>query len=554
MGGTQSKKKVSNERFKKELDQIAADYIFTLNYTDLRDLAKDKYCDKLVILTTKIFEQKLQHTHTITYLEQKMSGDENISKTKTEKILTLKPGDIKQFDIKKGAGFQRKKRLCIGLAEFYVKIGHLFSAIYHTLNIPAPQDRNRIVARNPVGRIGPLHPSGKAKRKGFCSRRYTALKPHHVHAGQFEVGICSVNKGGENVADLVGMPSLRDLYVDVYNYGQHAKNEGKFIDMSSSAKKDFKNDLYTFYRAFTGKSTVPPHINDFSDIKLKDYADTSSCAEKDAHGAGLRRSKFNYDPKDPLFAEYGRHLAQMLNTAHTTQNKLLDVLNVIFKKKEGRWTINPNLTQKKLDEQVRKTRKIIVNLYSRCEEDFRKGVKLFDAITASKDFEKYTRRKENLKHQEAKFVAGQPRLFKGEEQYQKERLTQAQTRYREIRKKTQPGVFPAPKRFYKASKFLGKVPGYAFRHGSLGQGYYKDTTIGPPVQRGIAFIPGPVAGAPVHPPRVDGRGYVYRIGPQGLGYYLDNPQGLVGGIGAKTGTVFGSGWGSGRAPIGGRRR
>ena len=258
MGGTQSKKHVSNKKFAEELNQIAADYIFSLNYKDLRNLAKGEYCEKLVILTTKIFEQYLQHTHTVTYLEQKMSGDENIGKTKTEKILTLKPGDITQFDIKKGAGLQRKKRLCIGLAKFYIKIGHLFSAIYHTLNIPAPQDRR-------PGQIGPLSPSKNknANRKGLCSRRYTALKPHYVSGGQYDVRICSVNKGRENVADLVGMPSLRDLYVDVYNYGQNVKNIGEFIDMSSSAKKDFKNDLYTFYRAFTGKSTVPPHINDF---------------------------------------------------------------------------------------------------------------------------------------------------------------------------------------------------------------------------------------------------------------------------------------------------
>ena len=348
------------------------------------------------------------------------------------------------------------------------------------------------------------------------------------------------------------MPSLHDLYIDVYNYGQNVNNIGEFIDMSPSAKSEFKNDLYTFYRAFTGKSTVPSYINDFKDIKLKDYADASSCV-----ATGLRRSKFNYDPKEPLFAEYGRHLAQMLNRAHTTQKELLAVLKVIFKKerdpitKEEKFTIHPKLTQKILEEQVRKTRKIIVNLYSRCEEDFRKGVKLFDAITASKDFDKYTKRKENLKHQEAKFVAGQPKVF-GSSASSKVAPTPVHTMYQNILNATRPGVLnrPTPARYYPSSKFLGKVSGYAFRHGNLGQGYYKDTTTGPPVQRGIAFIPGPVAGAPIHPPR----GYIYRIGPQGMGYYLDNPQGLVGGAGAKMGTVPGSGWGPGRAPVGGRRR
>ena len=287
----------------------------------------------------------------------------------------------------------------------------------------------------------------------------------------------------------------------------------------------------------------------FSDIKLKDYADASSCVV-----TGLRRSKFNYDLKEPLFAEYGRHLAEMLNTAHTTQNKLLDVLKVIFKKekdpitKEEKFTIHPKLTQKILDEQVRKTRKIIVNLYARCEQDFRKGVKLFDAITASKEFDKYTKRKENLKHQHA-FVAGQPKVF-GSSASSKVPHTQtpAQTLHNKIIAATRAGVLDRarPEQFYKSAQFLGKVSGYVFRRGNLGQGYYKDTT-GPAVRRGVAFIPGP-------PPPPGILGYGYRTGPQGLGYYLDNPQGLVGGPGARRTTIPGSGWGPRQAPVGGRRR
>jgi intergrase/recombinase len=42
--------------------------------------------------------------------------------------------------------------------------------------------------------------------------------------------------------------------------------------------------------------------------------------------------------------------------------------------------VKPTLTEKILQELVEKTRKIIVDLYVTCEDDFEKGVKLYEAI------------------------------------------------------------------------------------------------------------------------------------------------------------------------------
>ena len=42
--------------------------------------------------------------------------------------------------------------------------------------------------------------------------------------------------------------------------------------------------------------------------------------------------------------------------------------------------INPELTEKKLDKIVEKTRKIVVNYYITCEQDFEKGVKIYESI------------------------------------------------------------------------------------------------------------------------------------------------------------------------------
>jgi hypothetical protein len=47
-------------------------------------------------------------------------------------------------------------------------------------------------------------------------------------------------------------------------------------------------------------------------------------------------------------------------------------------------TINPNLTNEKLQKLIEKTRKIIIKLYITCERDFQTAVKLFEGIVLSR--------------------------------------------------------------------------------------------------------------------------------------------------------------------------
>ncbi len=42
--------------------------------------------------------------------------------------------------------------------------------------------------------------------------------------------------------------------------------------------------------------------------------------------------------------------------------------------------VNPKLTEKSLDNVVEKTRRIIVNYYVTCEQDFERGVKIYESI------------------------------------------------------------------------------------------------------------------------------------------------------------------------------
>ena len=55
------------------------------------------------------------------------------------------------------------------------------------------------------------------------------------------------------------------------------------------------------------------------------------------------------------------------------------------------FTIHPNLDETSLQKITTETREIIVQLYIKCEEDFRKGLELFDDIIEEKELQKINR-------------------------------------------------------------------------------------------------------------------------------------------------------------------
>ena len=82
----------------------------------------------------------------------------------------------------------------------------------------------------------------------------------------------------------------------------------------------------------------------------------------------------------------GNNVNKMMKTTSSNQNRLLKIIDELFvfslnpvtKRKEV--VVNPTLDEAKLQSIVENTRKIIVNLYINCEDDFLKGLELFEAI------------------------------------------------------------------------------------------------------------------------------------------------------------------------------
>jgi hypothetical protein len=173
-----------------------------------------------------------------------------------------------------------------------------------------------------------------------------------------------------------------NLYLDDnYDY-----SNGTFTGMSDKTKSQFMKDLQTFYTAFTENNVMPSEITKFSDIKLRDYRSKSGCQGS----TPILKSKLTLNKKDKLFVQYAENIKQMIQSAADNQYKLLDVINELFTyvidpysgKKVIR--INPKLTDQTLQNSVVKTRRLIVNLYVKCETDYVNGMKIYEAIVESK--------------------------------------------------------------------------------------------------------------------------------------------------------------------------
>ena len=101
----------------------------------------------------------------------------------------------------------------------------------------------------------------------------------------------------------------------------------------------------------------------------------------------------------------------MIQNAADNQYKLLEVINDLFSHVNDPYSgkrvirINPKLTDEILQKNVVKTRKLIIDLYVKCETDYFNGVQLFEAIVESKIVETTQKQIENLKKEASKIIS-----------------------------------------------------------------------------------------------------------------------------------------------------
>ena len=427
------------------IDYIATYYILTMDFKSLSKLCEKEYCDKLVILTSDIIKRYFNDME-VTYLAQRIKDGQEVNTLSKDNVIYVNKDRLESLDISNDSQKSiRKKRICIGIAKFYIKIAHIFAAIVMTVNpVYTYKDSTGQTVKTGLMEKDKI-PKGvnrKVDKYNICDNRIRALKRgQEVSSGitrnvttsdvtsnvtsdvtsnvtsdttsdvtsdinssipaagggsddisdkiNMQPKICdmNVNKDGtpKDLTNEPGFPELMTLYLDDnYDY-----SNGTFTGMSDETKKQFQNDLQTLYTAFTGNKDMPSDITKFSDIKLRQYNNLKGCQD----ATPTLKGKYTVSKNDKLFKDYAENTQDMIQTAAKNQSKLLDVVNELFTYVIDPYTgkqkirVNPKLTEESLQKSVEKTRKLIIQLYVDCELSYVKGIKLYEAIVESKILE-----------------------------------------------------------------------------------------------------------------------------------------------------------------------
>jgi len=161
------------------LHLTAAKLISKAKFTDLEKLHDKKYCDNLVILTSKILRHHL-NSQEVLWLDRSIRDQQGnpIENMKKEPLVHLDKNDIPKLDV---VGEQKKQHMCTGIAKFYIKVAHLFAAINKTVNPQIAWKDINGKHLTPVMNKSEV-PKGvqtSLAKLNFCTQRIAAIKPIH---------------------------------------------------------------------------------------------------------------------------------------------------------------------------------------------------------------------------------------------------------------------------------------------------------------------------------------------------------------------------------------
>lgn len=378
--------KIKTHSIEQIIDYIASHYILTTDFKGLKKLYDLEYCNNLVVLTSDILERHFT-SREVTYISERVkngsNGDEN--NLEKDKMVFFDKDQLEHLDIPDPI---KKKHVCLGIAQFYVKIAHIFSAIAMAINPvysytdeDGQQHELDLFEKNRIPYNVPI----KVFKSNMCNNRIETLKnKHHIDLDNdnnitINPTICTSNNN-KSLNDEPGIPELYELYLD----DDYDFDTGRFMGMSPESKKMYQEDLQIFYNTFTDNRNdkLPDTIKRFKDIKLKDYSKMNNCQGDEAKW----KKKVNGNKSNPLIVQYADHLKQMIKRADDNQQKLFYILNQIFvytiepetNKKVVR--VSPELKEDILQNLIIETRSLLIKLYLTCEIDYVNGIKLYEAI------------------------------------------------------------------------------------------------------------------------------------------------------------------------------
>ena len=168
--------------------------------------------------------------------------------------------------------------------------------------------------------------------------------------------------------------------------------------MDTESENEKKRNVALLYTLFTGNKNPPKDIKSFRDIPLHSFAETIEC---DTQDSALNKTYIG-TTKDKLFVDYVEQIKRMIYQSNTIRNSLLEIIDRIFVPARGetetkpKFSINPNLSLKELNECIEDARRIILRLYVTCEKDFIRALKILQAIIETQILETNNRQIKDL--------------------------------------------------------------------------------------------------------------------------------------------------------------
>ena len=415
----------TNMELRKHIDAAATKVILDSNFTDLTNLANEKNCNRLVKNAAAVFQQN-KDTVNLESLRQEI-----YNQTRSEKKIDGRTNTSEKHHNKKikTSRIQNVEKKCAQISKFYVLFAHLFACIISTMNPSFKIESNKKEKTS----------SDTTPSLDFCTYRLDNLVNglNENSDGNLRVkpNVCETNvsKSGNpmHFTDLPGMKALQDLYA---NDGDELEKHAKIL-----------------YTAFTGED-APDTIRRIDEVPLKVYKDDEECrgqkggrgepSEEDAKKEERRdkeRREFEKNQmfyldnkknqeenirtgiylngvvgslKERLFSEYVQHIKEMIQRAESNRSNLLEILSEMFVYRyndDGNIDgviISPSLTYKKLQSLVVRTRRIVIKLYTDCEEDYKTGLDIFFAMVQEKIAMKLSVQEAYLKKQLDDIVHG----------------------------------------------------------------------------------------------------------------------------------------------------
>tara|TARA_B100000035_G_scaffold314676_1_gene331756 strand:+ start:980 stop:2224 length:1245 start_codon:yes stop_codon:yes gene_type:complete len=388
MGNNQTKIDANSEqkeinKYLLQMDMIAANYATTLNLHQMTHLTNNDYCNNLTIISSDKIAKNLSSSQ-VHYLEQRLEKGIPIDKMTDDKIVYFKNENL---DVQNPT---KKRRICIGIAEFYIKLSHIYAAIFKTIQptyVYKDEEGNLISFSLEEKHKIPKNVHYQTTYVNFCNQRIQSLINKNNYSDKDEninvqPDFCTIHlndKDGstKNLSQLTGMVEFEKLFYDVFDY-----DKGVYNKISDKMKVEYEDALQTFYEVFTGnKDKKPDTIKSFKDITLKDYHNGKGCKDD-----GTLKKKAVGSLKIKVFQDYALQLKKMLDNSNKKQEEILNIISELFSfikddtSGKEHVIIQPTLTKIKLDDIALKARKLIKEMYVQCEKDFFDALLKYQAI------------------------------------------------------------------------------------------------------------------------------------------------------------------------------